>query len=103
LTVPWHQRPEEIRIRRTSCTARSDRLVGGRSERLSRLPLQRPRDHPAYTVSQRIRKRVEEAFGWAKTVAGLCKMRHRGLLKFDWQSTLAMAAYNLVRLPKLLA
>jgi hypothetical protein len=53
-------------------------------------------------VSQRIRKRIEEAFGWAKTVAGLRKARHRGLSKIDWQFTLAMAAYNLVRLPKLL-
>ena len=59
--------------------------------------------HPGYAISQRIRKRVEEAFGWAKTVAGLRKMRHRGLLKVDWQFTLAMAAYDLVRLPKLLA
>ena len=46
---------------------------------------------------------IEEAFGWAKTIAGLRKMRHRGLPKVDWQFTLAMAAYNLVRLPKLLA
>ena len=59
--------------------------------------------HPGYEISQRIRKRVEEAFGWAKTVAGLRKMRHRGLPKVGWQFTLAMAAYNLVRLPKLLA
>ena len=59
--------------------------------------------HPGYAISQRIRKRLEEAFGWAKTVAGLRKMRHRGLLKVDWQFTLAMAAYDLVRLPKLLA
>src|SRR5437588_2939035 len=57
--------------------------------------------HPGYAVSQRIRKRVEEAFGWAKTVAGLRKMRHRGLPKVDWQFTLAIAAYDLVRLPKL--
>jgi hypothetical protein len=59
--------------------------------------------HPGYAISQRICKRVEEAFGWAKTVAGLRKMRHRGLLKVDWQFTLAMAACDLVRLPKLLA
>ncbi len=58
--------------------------------------------HPGYAVSQRIRKRIEEAFGWAKTVAGLRKARHRGLPKIDWQFTLAMAAYNLVRLPRLL-
>ncbi len=59
--------------------------------------------HPGYTVSLRVRKRIEEAFGWAKTVAGLRKMRHRGLPKIDWQFTFAMAAYNLVRLPRLLA
>jgi transposase len=59
--------------------------------------------HAGYEVSQRIRKRIEEAFGWAKTVAGLRKMRHRGLPKVSWQFTLAMAAYNLIRLPKLLA
>jgi transposase len=59
--------------------------------------------HAGYALSQPIRKRIEEAFGWAKTVAGLRKMRHRGLPKVDWQFTLAMAAYDLVRLPKLLA
>ena len=58
--------------------------------------------HPGYAISLRIRKRIEEAFGWAKTVAGLRKARDRGLSKIDWQFTLAMAAYNLVRLPKLL-
>ena len=61
-----------------------------------------PRAIPGYAVSLRIRKRIEEAFGWAKTVAGLRKARHRGLPKIDWQFTFAMAAYNLVRLPKLL-
>jgi hypothetical protein len=55
-----------------------------------------------YAISQRIRKRIEEAFGWAKTVAGLRKARHCGLAKIDWQFTFAMAAYNLVRSPKLL-
>ena len=49
----------------------------------------------------RIRKRIEEVFGWAKTVAGLRKMRHRGRPKVDWPFTLAMAAYDLVRLSKL--
>jgi IS5 family transposase len=59
--------------------------------------------HPGYAVSLRIRKRIEEAFGWAKTIAGLRKARHRGLPKIDWQFVLAMAAYNLVRLPRLFA
>ena len=58
--------------------------------------------HSGYSVSLRTRKRIEEAFGWAKTVAGFRKLRHRGLPKIDWQFTFAMAAYNLVRLPKLL-
>jgi transposase len=59
--------------------------------------------HPGHALSLRIRKRIEEAFGWAKTVAGLRKARHRGLPKVDWQFIFAMAAYDLVRLPKLLA
>jgi transposase len=59
--------------------------------------------HPGYMVSQRIRKRIEEAFGWIKTVAGMKKTKLRGLDKVDWSFTFAAAAYNLVRLPKLLA
>ena len=55
-----------------------------------------------YTASQRIRKRIEEGFGWMKTVAGIRKARYRGLEKVGWAFTLAVAAYNLVRLPKLL-
>lgn len=43
--------------------------------------------HAGYAVSLRIRKRIEEAFGWAKTVAGLRKARHRSLPKIDWQFT----------------
>jgi hypothetical protein len=46
---------------------------------------------------------VEEIFGWLKTVAGLRKTRHRGLLKVDWMFTLALAAYNLVRMRNLAA
>ena len=48
-----------------------------------------------------MRKRIEEAFGWIKTVAGLRKTRLRGLAKVDWAFTFSTAAYNLVRLPKL--
>lgn len=59
--------------------------------------------HGGYDASQRIRKRIEEGFGWMKTVAGLRKTRHRGLGKVGWAFTFAVAAYNLVRLPKLLA
>ena len=59
--------------------------------------------HSGYTVSQRIRKRIEEAFGWIKTVAGQDKTRFRGRDRVGWAFTFAAAAYNLVRLPKLLA
>lgn len=58
--------------------------------------------HTGYAASQRIRKRIEEAFGWIKTVAGLKKIKLRGLAKVDWAFTFAAAAYNLVRLPRLL-
>lgn len=58
--------------------------------------------HAGYGASQRIRKRIEEAFGWTKTVAGMTKTKLRGLPKVDWAFTFAAAAYNLVRLPKLL-
>jgi transposase len=59
--------------------------------------------HPGYAVSQRIRKRIEETFGWTKTIAGMRKTKLRGLPKVDWAFTFAAAAYNLIRLPKLLA
>lgn len=55
-----------------------------------------------YEASQRIRKRIEEAIGWIKTVAGLRKTKLRGLPKVDWAFTFAAAAYNLVRIPKLI-
>ena len=59
--------------------------------------------HPGYAVSQRIRKRIEEAFGWIKEIALQRRARHRGRERVGWQFTLAAAAYNLIRLPKLLA
>jgi transposase len=59
--------------------------------------------HPGYATSLRIRKRIEEAFGWIKTVAGLRKTRFRGLARVDLAFTFVAAAYNLVRLPRLLA
>jgi transposase len=54
--------------------------------------------HPGYDVSQRVRKRIEEVFGWMKTVGGLRKLRHRGGARVNWQFLFAAAAYNLVRM-----
>ena len=59
--------------------------------------------HAGYKVSQIIRKRIEEVFGWTKSAAGFRKTRHRGLARVGWQFTFTLAAYNLIRLPKLLA
>ena len=58
---------------------------------------------PGYEASQRVRKRIEEVFGWMKASAGLRQTKHRGLLRVGWTFTLAATAYNLVRLPRLLA
>ena len=57
--------------------------------------------HESYRISQRKRKRIEECFGWLKTIALLRKVRHRGLEKVDWMFTFACAAYNLVRIRNL--
>src|SRR5664279_5347452 len=57
--------------------------------------------HAGYRVSQRVRKRIEEVFGWMKTVGGQRKTRYRGTAKVSWMFTLSAAAYNLIRLPKL--
>jgi len=52
--------------------------------------------HAGYAVSQRKRKRIEECFGWLKTIALMRKLRHRGVCRVDWIFTFACAAYNLV-------
>ena len=72
-------------------TSRRESNVDGRTTR-----------HAGYQVSQRKRKRVEEIFGWMKTIALMRKVRHRGLERVGWMFTLAAAAYNLVRMRKLL-
>lgn len=58
--------------------------------------------HVGYQTSQRVRKRIEEIFGWTKTCAGQAKTKFRGRRRVEASFTLAIAAYNLVRLPKLL-
>ena len=64
---------------------------------------QRTTRHPGYEISQRKRKRVEEIFGWLKTVGLLRKTRHRGLAVVGWIFKFATAAYNLVRIRNLAA
>jgi hypothetical protein len=59
--------------------------------------------HPGYAVSARKRKQIEEPFGWLKSVGGLRKTRYRGSKLVAWFFVLTATAYNLVRLPKILA
>ncbi|MFZ2159970.1 MAG: IS5 family transposase [Bradyrhizobium sp.] len=59
--------------------------------------------HAGYAISQRIRKKIEEGFGWIKTIAGQEKTSFRGRDRVGWAFTFAAAAYNLVRLPRLMA
>ncbi len=58
--------------------------------------------HPGYAMSQRIRNRIEEAFGWMKTVGGQRKTKFRGVERVGWSFAFAAAAYNLIRLPRLI-
>ena len=58
--------------------------------------------HAGYAISQRIRKRIEEAFGWIKTIAGQEKTKFKWRERVGWAFAFAAAAYNLARLPKLM-
>lgn len=58
--------------------------------------------HAGYAISQKKRKRIEESFGWMKTIALIRKVRHRGIHKVGWLFTFAAAAYNLVRMRNLM-
>jgi transposase len=81
----------------TPHVAQNDRRRGGSAidERTTR--------HESYRKSQVKRKRIEECFGWLKTIALLRKVRHRGVFKVDWVFAFACAAYNLVRMRNLAA
>ncbi|GAC1471378.1 MAG: IS5-like element ISGsu2 family transposase [Desulfuromonadaceae bacterium] len=61
----------------------------------------RTTSHPNYAISLRIRKRIEEGFGWMKTVGRIRKTMYRGIEKIAWQLDLHAAAYNLVRMKNL--
>ena len=76
-------------------------IAQNQSGRRSRVD-QRTTRHPGYAVSQRKRKRIEEVFGWMKTVGLLRQLRHRGLERVSWVFTLAAATYNLVRMRTLM-
>ncbi len=73
-------------------TRRGGSAIDGRTTRLL-----------GYALSQRKRKRIEECFGWLKTIALMRKVRHRGVCKVHWLFTFACAAYNLVRMRNLSA
>lgn len=89
----YHQR---VCVEGVRETAKAPRVaLEGRGNAIDR----RTSGHPGYTVSERLRKRVEEIFGWMKTVGLLRKPRHRGLPRVAWQFTFTAAACNLVRLP----
>jgi IS5 family transposase len=57
--------------------------------------------HPGYSISQRVRKRVEEVFGWMKTIGLMRKTRHQGVDRVGWMFVFAAAAYNLIRMRNL--
>jgi transposase len=59
--------------------------------------------HPGYLLSQRVRKRIEEVFGWMKTIGPVRKPKHRGRERVGWMFTLTAAAYNLIRVRNLRA
>ena len=82
----------EVQAHLTKTGKRSKTLIDGRTTR-----------HPGYGLSQRCRKRIEEVFGWTKIQAGQAKTKFRGVRRVEASFTLALAAYNLIRLPKLLA
>jgi transposase len=85
-------------LRRLKATPHVAQNLSGRRSRIDRRTVR----HPGYLASQRSRKRIEEAFAWIKTVAGQVKTSFRGTARVGWAFTLAAAAYNLIRLPKLL-
>ena len=72
------------------------------TKRSSRID-QRTTHHPGYELSQRKRKRIEEVFGWIKTVGLMRKTRHRGARRVSWMFTFTAAVYNLVRMRNLAA
>jgi transposase len=94
---------EALRARRVTPHVTIDGHVTKTGKRRKTAIDRRTTRHAGYALSLRTRKRIEEVFGWVKTTANLRKTRHRGTARVGWMFTLAVAAYNLVRIPKLLA
>jgi transposase len=93
---------KELRARKvTPHIARNEQKTDDGALRRSSAIDGRTTRHPGYAVSLRIRKRIEEVFGWVKAAAGLRKTRHKGTDLVGWVFTLNAAAYNLIRMPKL--
>lgn len=85
------------RVRQFGVTPHVAQNTIGRASAIDR----RTTRHSAYATSQRRRKRVEEVFGWMKTVGLMRKVRHRGVARVGWMFILTAAAYNLVRMRNL--
>ena len=85
-------------LRALNATPHVAQNLSGRRSRIDRRTVR----HPGYLASQRARKRIEEAFAWVKSIASQDQTRFRGTARVGWAFTLAAAAYNLIRLPKLL-
>jgi len=92
----------ELRERRITPHVAQNEYDTGKARRRSNIDGRTTR-HEGYGRSQKVRKRIEEIFGWLKTVAGWRKSRFRGLDRSEWGFHLALAACNLIRMPKLLA
>jgi transposase len=94
---------EALRTRRVTPHVTIDGHVTKTGKRRKTAIDRRTTRHVGYALSLRVRKRIEEVFGWIKTTANLRKTRHRGTARVGWMFTLAVAAYNLIRIPKLVA
>lgn len=84
-------------LRAQKATPHVAQNTSNRSSRIDR----RTTRHTGYEISQRKRKRIEEIFGWLKTIGMMRKTRHRGVLRVGWMFRFALAAYNLIRIRNL--
>ena len=88
-------------LRDANVTPHVAQFTRGRGRRGSAIDGRTTR-HAGYEISQKKRKRIEEIFGWLKTVGLMRKLQHRGTEKVDWVFKFNVAAYNLVRIRNLL-